>query len=271
MKKHLGIPTRSSTWQSIRADSVKTGGAEGRLGAIRHAPDPRRTQLLLPKLQCCLYTRMSSARREKRNRQRATDSAMNAERGASPHPHFAEMSTTLQSSISLTSAPKGYKAPAFQPLSGESGLQRLLSLPTKKLTASLLVPPAAPSTSAHLLPAGPAFLSHARRVLNQRSFAEDDRLLAEEHAKNGGAVVEEDDADAGLGDEQEEKSLLQLDPKLWKVRLQTSALTSCRPALTLLAEPANRSKITTPFSDCRNFVTRLPRSRSRRLVSRVSL
>ena len=67
------------------------------------------------------------------------------------------------------------------------------------------------------MPAGPAFLSHARRVLNERSFAEDDRLLAEERAKNGGDVVEEDDADAGLGDEQEEKSLLQLDPKLWKV------------------------------------------------------
>lgn len=29
--------------------------------------------------------------------------------------------------------------------------------------------------------------------------------------------MEEDDADAGLGDEQEEKSLLQQDPKLWKV------------------------------------------------------
>ncbi|ORY89322.1 putative Zuotin [Leucosporidium creatinivorum] len=100
------------------------------------------------------------------------------------------MSTTIQSSLALPSPPKGYKAPAFSPLS-------------------------APSTST-LFPAGPAFLSHARRVLNQRSFEEDDRLLAEERAKNGGDVVEEDDADAGLGDEQEEKSLLQQDPKLWK-------------------------------------------------------
>lgn len=77
----------------------------------------------------------------------------------------------------------------------------------------------APSTSAQVLPAGPAFISQARRVLNQRSFADEDRLLAEDAAKNGNQVVEEDDADAGLGDEQEDKQLLQLDPKLWKVRL----------------------------------------------------
>ena len=44
-------------------------------------------------------------------------------------------------------------------------------------------------------------------------------MQLEEFLANGGGVGEEDDdEDGGLGDEQEEKSLLQLDPKLWKVR-----------------------------------------------------
>ena len=79
-----------------------------------------------------------------------------------------------------------------------------------------LARPAAPSTSAAILPVGPAFQAHARRVLNQRSFAEDDAALAAEKAANGGSDEAEDETDAGLGDEQEDKALLASDPKLWK-------------------------------------------------------
>jgi DnaJ family protein C protein 2 len=74
------------------------------------------------------------------------------------------------------------------------------------------------ATTSKLLPAGPAFQAHARRVLNQRSFEEDDRVQHEEFLANGGGAGEvEDDADEGLGDEQEDKQLLLNDPKLWKV------------------------------------------------------
>lgn len=76
---------------------------------------------------------------------------------------------------------------------------------------------AAPSTS-RLLPAGPAFQSHARRILNQRSFEEDDLIQHEEFIKNGGGLEEVDeDADEGLGEETEARELLLSDPKLWKV------------------------------------------------------
>lgn len=126
-------------------------------------------------------------------------------------------STVIQSSLKLGPAPKGYKAPSFSPLSGVC-IAIETSLVFEKVNLASPGCPA-PSTSAQVLPAGPAFISQARRVLNQRSFADEDRLLAEDAAKNGNQVVEEDDADAGLGDEQEDKQLLQLDPKLWKVHL----------------------------------------------------
>ncbi|GAA5898025.1 hypothetical protein JCM6882_003309 [Rhodosporidiobolus microsporus] len=84
-----------------------------------------------------------------------------------------------------------YKAPSFQPLS-------------------------APSTSASVYPAGPSFHAHARRVLNQRTFAEDDRLEKERLAANGGGIVEEDDTDGDLGGEEEDKALLEMDAKKWK-------------------------------------------------------
>lgn len=69
-----------------------------------------------------------------------------------------------------------------------------------------------------MYPSGPAFEAHARRILNQRSFAEDDHLEKERLSANGNGVVEEDDADAELGNEQEDRDLLELDPKQWKVR-----------------------------------------------------
>lgn len=79
-----------------------------------------------------------------------------------------------------------------------------------------------------MYPSGPAFEAHARRILNQRSFAEDDHLEKERLSANGNGVVEEDDADAELGNEQEDRDLLELDPKQWKV--------SSDPALTGRAE-----------------------------------
>ncbi|KAK4700484.1 hypothetical protein P7C70_g5763, partial [Phenoliferia sp. Uapishka_3] len=100
------------------------------------------------------------------------------------------MTTIIQLPVTLPLLPKGYKAPSFSPLS--------------------------PATTSKLLPAGSAFNSHARRVMHQRSFEEDDHALHAEHLANGGTVVEEDDEDAGLGDEEEDKELLKSDPKLWK-------------------------------------------------------
>ncbi|GAA6021062.1 hypothetical protein JCM10207_003905 [Rhodosporidiobolus poonsookiae] len=99
--------------------------------------------------------------------------------------------TVVQLSVALPPRTSEYKAPAFAPLS-------------------------APSTSASVYPAGPAFHAHARRILNQRSFADDDRLEKERIAANGGDQVEEADADADLGNEDEDRDLLEQDPKKWK-------------------------------------------------------
>ncbi|KAM0753352.1 DnaJ-domain-containing protein [Meredithblackwellia eburnea MCA 4105] len=100
--------------------------------------------------------------------------------------------TVIQLPVTLPALPKSYKAPAFKPLS--------------------------PATTSKLLPAGSAFNSHARRILNQRSFEQDDEALRAEHLANGGNVVEETDEDEGLGDEEEDKLLLQSDPKQWKTQ-----------------------------------------------------
>ncbi|KAK4056729.1 Zuotin [Microbotryomycetes sp. JL221] len=100
------------------------------------------------------------------------------------------MATIIQSSFELPAVPSGYKAPAFQPLS-------------------------APSTSKTLLPAGTSFFDHARRVVNQHTFEQDDEALAE-RAKNGQQDEVVEDVDAHLGTEQESRDLLRLDPKLWK-------------------------------------------------------
>ncbi|GAA5893794.1 zuotin [Sporobolomyces salmoneus] len=77
-------------------------------------------------------------------------------------------------------------------------------------------PLSAPSTSGAVFPAGPAFHAHARRILNQRSFAEDDKLENELAAQNGTQVEEEDDQDADLGGEEESRDVLEQDPRKWK-------------------------------------------------------
>ncbi|GAA5856713.1 hypothetical protein JCM8547_008803 [Rhodosporidiobolus lusitaniae] len=97
-------------------------------------------------------------------------------------------------------------------------VQLPFALPPKsaQYSAPSFSPISAPSTSGAVYPAGPSFHAHARRILNQRSFAEDDKLEKDRLAALGGNVVEEVDADAGLGDEQEDKALLESDPKKWK-------------------------------------------------------
>ncbi|KIM34409.1 hypothetical protein M408DRAFT_325816 [Serendipita vermifera MAFF 305830] len=68
-----------------------------------------------------------------------------------------------------------------------------------------------------LLPVGPAYLAHARRVLGNKTFAQDDadeELNAANGDPNGAEGLIEDDL--GVGDEPESSDLLLLDPKDWK-------------------------------------------------------
>ncbi|GAA6063383.1 hypothetical protein JCM10212_001482 [Sporobolomyces blumeae] len=73
-----------------------------------------------------------------------------------------------------------------------------------------------PSTSGAVFPAGPAFHAHARRILNQRSFADDDAHLDHLARLNGTQVDVDDDQDADLGGEQESRAVLEQDPRKWK-------------------------------------------------------
>lgn len=65
-----------------------------------------------------------------------------------------------------------------------------------------------------LFPAGPSYLGHVRRNLNQRSFVEDD----EEESARVAAELEtgEEEDDLGVGEESESEDLLASDPKDWK-------------------------------------------------------
>ena len=60
-------------------------------------------------------------------------------------------------------------------------------------------------------PVGPHFLAHARRARHKRTFSEDDRIQAQESAKN----VE--DLDDGEVSEPEDPMMLQREAKDWKV------------------------------------------------------
>ena len=65
---------------------------------------------------------------------------------------------------------------------------------------------------------GPAYLAHARRVLGNKTFAEDDaeeELNAVNGLSDGTEGPIEDDL--GVGDEPEPSDLLLLYPKEWKV------------------------------------------------------
>jgi hypothetical protein len=64
-------------------------------------------------------------------------------------------------------------------------------------------------------PVGPHFLAHARRARHKRTFSEDDRIQAQESAKN----VE--DVDDGDESEPEDPMMLQSQAKDWKVCVET--------------------------------------------------
>lgn len=68
------------------------------------------------------------------------------------------------------------------------------------------------STQRTIEPVGPHFLAHARRARHKRTFSEDDRIQAQEAAKNV-----ENDEDAEIS-EPEDAMDLQRDAKDWKVR-----------------------------------------------------
>lgn len=75
-----------------------------------------------------------------------------------------------------------------------------------------------PTAALPLYPAGPSYLSSARRQLLQRSFAEDDAaLLAErERAAAEASAAEGEELYPGLGEEKESAETLAYDPKEWK-------------------------------------------------------
>ncbi|WVQ84817.1 hypothetical protein IAT38_006974 [Cryptococcus sp. DSM 104549] len=103
------------------------------------------------------------------------------------------MASIVTLPITLTPAPAGYKAPAA-------------------------ARPTAP-TSLPVYPAGPSFISAARRQLLQRSFAEDDAAVtASREAAAAAAADENSDGAAypGLGEEEEHSTVLATDPKEWK-------------------------------------------------------
>ncbi|KAJ2905656.1 Zuotin [Zalerion maritima] len=68
------------------------------------------------------------------------------------------------------------------------------------------------ATQRTIEPVGPHFLAHARRARHKRTFSEDDRIQAQERAKN----VEEDDY--GEISEPEDPSMLMRDAKDWKTQ-----------------------------------------------------
>lgn len=75
----------------------------------------------------------------------------------------------------------------------------------------------APSTS-KLLAAGPSYVSHLRRQLNQLSFADDDAAEAARLDLEAAEGADDEEVE-DIGDEQESALLLKRDPKEWKVSL----------------------------------------------------
>ena len=73
-----------------------------------------------------------------------------------------------------------------------------------------------------LIPVGPAYLAHVRRVVHDLSFEEHDKHVEEEQKRRRNLEQEADEDDLGVGDEEETEDLLLLDPKEWKVRRKIS-------------------------------------------------
>jgi hypothetical protein len=77
-----------------------------------------------------------------------------------------------------------------------------------------------------LIPVGPAYLAHVRRVVHDLSFEEHDKHVEEEQKRQRNLEQEAgEEDDLGVGDEEENEELLSLDPKEWKVRRKISLLT----------------------------------------------
>lgn len=72
------------------------------------------------------------------------------------------------------------------------------------------------ATQRSIEPVGPHFLAHARRARHKRTFSEDDRIQAEQNAKN----VE--DGEESEMSEDEDPMMLQSVAKDWKVRTRTN-------------------------------------------------
>lgn len=77
------------------------------------------------------------------------------------------------------------------------------------------------SISGRIEPVGPEFLAHARRLVRNRTFSEQETIDAEERAKKNVVVKKDDD---GLVDEDASEDLLEHDPKEWKGADQYAAL-----------------------------------------------
>ncbi|KAK8877611.1 ribosome associated chaperone Zuotin [Apiospora arundinis] len=98
------------------------------------------------------------------------------------------MASTTKVEKSLLSLPEGWSAEKdFKPVGKTTG-----------------------STQRTIEPVGPHFLAHARRARHKRTFSEDDRIQAQEKAKN---VEENDDSDVS---EAEDPMMLQREAKDWK-------------------------------------------------------
>lgn len=102
------------------------------------------------------------------------------------------MASVITLPVTLKSVPSGYSAPS-----------------TSKLSAPSSLP---------VYPAGPSYISAARRHILQRSFAEDDKHVLS--ARSAAAEAEKSNGDGdlypGLGEEEESPATLAQDPKEWK-------------------------------------------------------
>ncbi|WVQ95903.1 hypothetical protein IAU59_003002 [Kwoniella sp. CBS 9459] len=102
------------------------------------------------------------------------------------------MATVVTLPITLSPAPQGWSKPSASK-------------------------PSAP-TQLPVYPAGPSFISAARRQILQRSFEEDDKHV--HSAREAAAAAQQTEGDGqlfpGLGEEEEPAHVLQQDPKEWK-------------------------------------------------------
>lgn len=114
------------------------------------------------------------------------------------------------------------------------------------------------ATQRSIEPVGPHFLAHARRARHKRTFSEDDRIQAQESAKN----VE--DGDVSDESEPEDPMMLQREAKDWKVSDRSSVY-----SLALLLTPfVSRPRTITRFSASPSTDGRPLKTRSRRPTAR---